>query len=398
MAPDSMSGTPSRAPGWNLLTEVFGDPVMSQVFSEEAAIAGWLDAERALALAEARLGVLEKGDAAAIAAAAVPASVDAASLWEQTRNVGYPILPLVRMVAAHLPTGPAGRVHYGATTQDIMDTGLVLQSVRALDRLEQVLAELGDRLAELVERHRSTVVAARTHAQQAVPTTFGAKLAVLLGECSRHRTRLRQLRPRLAVVSLYGAGGTSAALGANAREIRAAMAVELGLGTDDVPWHVARDRLVEFGMLCSMLAATSGRLAGEVIELSRTELHEVAEAAGHHRGASSTMPQKANPIASESVVGMAGVAEALASALFGAMRPLHERAAGEWQVEWVVIPELARLAAGALFQAVDVARGLRVFPDAMAHNLELDGLLPHVKSSGNAESLPHLKAPDDRSW
>src|SRR5271165_6968352 len=148
-------GTQSRARGWNLLTEVFGDPLMSQIFSEDAAIAGWLQAERALALAQAQARVLDHGEAAAIIAAAVPTSVDAEVLWEQTRNVGYPILPLVRMITAHLPVGPAGRVHYGATTQDIMDTGLVLQLVRALDRLEQLLEELGDRLAELVERHRS---------------------------------------------------------------------------------------------------------------------------------------------------------------------------------------------------------------------------------------------------
>jgi 3-carboxy-cis,cis-muconate cycloisomerase len=300
-------------------------------------------------------------------------NIDFGKLWTEARNVGYPILPLVRMVAAALPEGPAGRLHYGATTQDIMDTGLALQLRAALDRFDELLDRFGDSVADLTERHRHTVLAARTHAQQAVPTTFGAKLSVLLAELVRQRERVDQVRPKVCVVSLYGAGGTSAALGDASSEVRAAMAEILGLGSADVPWHVARDSVAEFGFVCASLAATCTRFAREVIDLSRTEIAEVREQGGHLRGASSTMPQKANPINSEAIVGMSATTGALSSALGRAMEAGHERSAGEWQVEWQVLPQLANLAAGCLAAAAEVAANLRVFPENMRRNLDADG-------------------------
>lgn len=365
-----------RAPRWDMLIDVFGDPLMSRIFSEEATIAVWLAAERALAESEARVGLIGSEDAAAIGDSVTASAIDRAQLWEETRNVGYPILPLVRLMAARLPAGPDGRVHLGATTQDIMDTGLALQLAAAIDRLADLLGSLGDAICALVERYAGTVMAARTHGQQAVPTTFGAKMAVLLAECTRHSQRLAELRPRVALVSLYGAGGTSASLQGLAPAVRVHMGELLDLGVDHVPWHVARDGVAEFGLGCSMLAATAGRFAREVIELSRTEIGEVAEVWGHHRGASSTMPQKRNPISSEVVVGMASVADALASGILAAMRPTHERSAGEWQIEWVLVPQLALVAAGALYNATAIAAGLRVFPEKMEANLLADkGLL-----------------------
>ncbi len=346
---------------------------MARIFSEDAITSAWLAAERALAEAEARAGLISREDADSICESAQPNAIDHEMLWENTRIVGYPILPLVRMVAATLPPGPDGRLHYGATTQDIMDTGLAIQLASALDRLEELLSRFGNGLSRLVELHAATVMAGRTHAQQAVPTTFGAKLAVVLAECARHRHRLAELRPKVALVSLYGAGGTSASLQGKAPAVRRHMAESLGLGFDDVPWHVARDGIAEFGLLCSMLAATAGRFAREIIELARTEIGEVSEAGGHHRGASSTMPQKRNPISSEVVVGMAAVAGSVASGMLAAMRPTHERSAGEWQMEWFLVPELAVTAAGALYNSIDIAAGLEVFPGNMTANLAADG-------------------------
>jgi 3-carboxy-cis,cis-muconate cycloisomerase len=360
---------PRRQP-FSLLEHLFADVEMARIFSEEQAVRGWLAAEVALARAQAEVGVITQREADSIAAAAVPENIDFETLWAEARNVGYPILSLVRMVAAALPEGQDARLHYGATTQDIMDTGLALQLREALDRLGVLVGELGDALALHVEAHRDTLVAARTHAQQAVPTTFGAKLAVFLAELTRHRERLSQVRPRVCAVSLHGAGGTSAAFGVEAPRIRASVAAQLDLTLSEVPWHVARDGLAETGALCAALAATSARFAREVINLSRTEIGEVSEEDGHHRGASSTMPQKANPIGSEAVVGMAGAAGALTSSLFRAMEAEHERAAGEWQIEWHVLPQLAALAAGALSSAATVARGLQVSPEAMRRNLE----------------------------
>src|SRR5690606_31799111 len=186
--------------------------------------------------------------------------------------------------------GPDGRVHLGATTQDVMDTGLALQLGSALDRLDQLLSEVGDLLCGLVESHRDTLMAARTHGQQAVPTTFGAKLAVYLGEFTRQRQRFIDVRPRVARLSLFGAGGTSAGYGDRVTELRRLVAEDLGLYSSDVPWHVARDALAEYGFVCAATAESCARFAREVIDLSRTEIGEVREADGYLRGASSTMP------------------------------------------------------------------------------------------------------------
>jgi 3-carboxy-cis,cis-muconate cycloisomerase len=364
-------GTPS-ASGWNLLFGVFGDPVIDEIFGQESTVEAWLRAERALALAEAEVGLLTEEDAAAIAKAAQLTSIDFGELWRQTHNVGYPILPLIRMVAAAMPEGPNGRVHYGATTQDIMDTGLVLQLGAAIERVEGLLEVFGAQLADLVRQHVGTVMAARTHALQAVPTTLGAKFSVVLSELARHRTRLGAARERVRLVSLFGAGGTAASLGTHASEVRQRMAQHLGLRHTNVPWHVARDGIAEVAEVCTMLAATSARLAQEVINLQRTEVAEVAEATGYLRGASSTMPQKANPVSSEVVVGSAAYAASLSSSFYRAMTPSHERAAGEWHIEWVALPAIIQASATCLLNAAEIVNGLQVDPVAMRRNLRAD--------------------------
>jgi 3-carboxy-cis,cis-muconate cycloisomerase len=368
---------PPDPPPWrepfSLLTRLYADPVMLAIFSEERAVGDWLAIEAALAEAQGALGILTSEEVEAVRAAAVPEHVDGPALWRDAANVGYPIMGLVRMVAAHIPDGVAERVHYGATTQDIMDTGLALALRDALERLRALAVAWGDALARRVAAERDTVLAGRTHAQQAVPTTLGAKLAVFLQQLARHLRRIDEARPRIALVSLYGAGGTSAALGPQAARLRELMGARLGLGVEEVPWHVARDGIVEFGQLCTQLGATATRLAREVIDLSRTEIAEVSEATGHHRGASSTMPQKRNPIGSEAVIGLAVTAAALAAALPRAAEAGHERAAGEWQIEWHVLPQVAELTAAALRESTAIVEGLVVDADAMAANLDADG-------------------------
>lgn len=325
-------------------------------------------------LAQARHGVVSPADARAVAAAARVATLDVAGLWATARTVGHPVLGLVRQVSAALPPGPDGRVHYGATAQDIMvmDTGLALQLRRSLAALDRGLRELGDALARRVVEHATTVMAARTHAQQAVPTTFGATLATLLDQIGRHRRRLAEAEPRIARISLFGAGGTSAALGPQADAIRTSMAALLGLRDATIPWHVDRDGPAEFGWLCATITAACAKLARNVVDLSRTEIAEVFEPFESHRGASSTMPQKVNPISSELILGAAGTAGALASALLRIQEAGHERAAGEWQVEWQVLPQLAVLAGTAVREATTLVRGMRVDADRMRANLALD--------------------------
>jgi len=362
----------ARGP-FSLLITLYGDPQMNEVFSESNTVESWLKAEAALAWAQAQVGVLTHEESEAIAQAAILSNIDIERLWREARNVGYPILPLVRMIAATLPPSIGGRVHYGATTQDIMDTGLALQLSSALDRLQHLLSSLGDLLAERVNEHRTTVMAGRTHAQHAVPTTFGAKLAIFLYQVSHHYLRLPEVRSHVAKVSLYGASGTSAALGNEAERVRQLMAQRLGLSVSPIPWHVARENIFEFAAFCVSISSVCARLAREVIELSRTEIGEVRERNGYYRGASSTMPQKTNPIDSEGIVGMAAVVAALASSLHLAMQAVHERASGEWQIEWHVVPQIACLTAGCLRVAVEVVEGLQVFPEAMLRNIEASG-------------------------
>lgn len=366
--PDARAQAPFR-----LLAALFGDPDVAEIFSLEKTIRYWLEVEVALSQAQAETGVITSAEAEAIRAAARHEDVNVSELLKESRIVGYPILPLVRDVAGRLDHGRAARVHYGATTQDIMDTALALQLRDVLVRMDQLADAFGTALVHLVQAHRDTVMSARTHAQQAVPTTFGAKVAVTLSELARQRRRLINVAGTVAVTSLFGAGGTSAALGPDAARTRALLAKALGLEVTDIPWHVARDRVAEFGLVCALVAGTCARFARETIDLSRTEVGEVSEEGGHHRGASSTMPQKHNPIASEAVIGMAATAGALASSFVRAMEAGHERAAGEWQIEWLIVPDMAYLTASALGLCGEIARGLTVFPDAMRRNLEHGG-------------------------
>lgn len=357
---------------FHLLSDLYADPAMAEVFGEERTIAAWLEVEAALAEAQGDVGVLPQETARVLAAAVRRVAIDRERLWNETRVVGYPILPLIRQAGAQLPAAVAGRLHFGATTQDIMDTGWALQVRDALARLDDLLVGWGDALADAALRHAGTVMAGRTHNQQAVPTTFGAKLATLLDEVRRHRQRLAELRPRACRVSLFGAGGTAAALGPRSADVRARLAARLGLEGADVPWHAARDAVAEFVSVAALTAQTAARFAREVANLSRTEIGEVFEPAGHHRGASSTMPQKANPITAEVILGLASIVRGYVGAGLGAMLVEHERATGEWHVEWDAVPRTATLAAGALAAAGELTRGLRVDADAMRRNLAHD--------------------------
>nr|WP_269329889.1 adenylosuccinate lyase family protein [Kineosporia babensis] len=355
------------------MSRLGGDEALTAVFAERRLIEDWLLVEARLAEALEAAGVIATGTGSRIAAACRYEAIDVERLWTESANVGYPIFPLVKQICAALPAEDAAHVHYGATTQDIMDSALALQLRDAAARLNELLAEFGDALAELTEAHAETVMPGRTHAQQAVPTTFGAKCAVFLDELTRHRTRLARARKSVSVVSLFGAGGTSAALGSAAPAVRAELARRLDLADPPVPWHVSRDRVAELTQTAALIAATCVRFGREIIDLSRTEIAEVAEADGVYRGASSTMPQKANPISSELAVGFGVMAEVNAQAVLRALEVGHERAAGEWQVEWQAVPAALIATAGSLRSVAAIASGLRVFPERMRQNLNADG-------------------------
>jgi 3-carboxy-cis,cis-muconate cycloisomerase len=378
------------------LVGVFGDPELEALLSEDALIESWLEVERALALVQAELDLIPAAAADAIVREAIAAKVDRDLVREGVRNVGYPILPVLEQVSAKSPPEVAAYIHWGATTQDIMDTGLSLQAGRALRRVEQLAVALGNALAALAERHRAVPMAGRTHAQLAVPITFGYKLAIWLDELSRHLARLRGIACRVEVVQLFGAGGTAAALGPSSWEVRHRLAGRLGLATADVPWHTARDGIAELGFVLAAIAATCGKVAREIIDLSRSEIGEVREGNGHHRGASSTMPQKANPILSEVVTGMSILARQQLPALLAAMQAGHERSAGEWQVEWDALPTLFALAGGCLANTAQLIAELRVFPERMWENLSADGgtIMAEAVMIALAPAVGRLRAHD----
>jgi 3-carboxy-cis,cis-muconate cycloisomerase len=355
--------------------DLFGTAAMRAVFGDQAFLARCTEVEAALARAQARLGMIPTGAAAAIsrAAAAIvehPETLDLVRLKRETENVGYPILPLVRQIAEK--AGEAGRwLHWGATTQDIMDTAVVLQIGAGLDLLEADLAAARGHLADLARRHRDTAMAGRTHLQHALPITFGYKAAIWLSGLDRHAERLAQLRPRVLLAQFGGAAGTLASLGqgADVVESRAELARELGLGDPPITWHVARDGIAETVQVLALLAASLAKIAYDVMLMSATEFGEAAEPFVAGRGSSSTMPQKRTPISCELILAAAKMLRQEAGLVLDAIIADFERATGPWHIEWVAVPEAFGYAAGALHQSRFLLGGLIVDPVRMAKNL-----------------------------
>jgi 3-carboxy-cis,cis-muconate cycloisomerase len=355
-----------------IFRDAFGSAGMREIFSDEGLIARYVEVEVALAAAEARVGVIPKDAAAAIKKLARAVAIDVAKLKAETDLVGYPIVGVVHQLAKQC--GDAGRyVHWGATTQDIMDTATVLQIRAALELVEADLAAMDSALATLAKKHRGTVMAGRTHLQHALPVTFGYKAAVWRGMIVRHRQRLEELKPRVLVGQFAGAAGTLASLGDKGLAVHDALMEELGLGRPATPWHVARDGLVETVSLLALIAGTLAKIATDVMLMMQTEVGEVFEPFVKGRGSSSTMPQKRNPIACEFIVALGKVVRQQAGLMLDAMSADHERATGPWQLEWVAIPEAFIATGGALRQARFLVEGLIVDAGRMRRNLDLTG-------------------------
>ncbi|MEZ5853859.1 MAG: 3-carboxy-cis,cis-muconate cycloisomerase [Hyphomicrobiaceae bacterium] len=363
---------PSTAFDSSIFRDAFGTPAMRAVFSDEALVRRYLDVEIALAKAEAKVGVIPEAAAAQIARAGASLDVDLARLKTETEIVGYPIIGIVHQLGK--AAGDAGGyVHWGATTQDIMDTATVLQIRAALSLVEADLAALDATLTGLAAKHRDTVMAGRTHLQHALPITFGYKAAVWLSMIRRHRQRLEQLKPRALVVEFSGAAGTLASLGDKGLEVQAALAGELGLGAPDITWHVARDNVAEIGAFLGLVAGSLAKIAVDVMLMMQNEVAEAFEPFVQGRGASSTMPQKRNPISCELILALSKTVRAQSGLLLDAMAADHERATGPWHLEWIALPEAFIATSGALHQARFMLDGLIVEPAAMRRNLDVTG-------------------------
>jgi 3-carboxy-cis,cis-muconate cycloisomerase len=351
-----------------LFRDAFGTPRMREVFSDYALVGRYAEVEIALARAEAKCGVIPADAANAIAARTDVEAFDFDLLRQETDNVGYPILPLVHQMARQC--GDAGRyVHWGATTQDIMDTAAVLQVREGLKLLEDDIGALRRILADLSRRHRDTPMAGRTHLQQALPVTFGYKTSIWLAMFDRHAERLEQLKPRVLVGQFAGAAGTLASLGVKGFEVQKALCEELGLGVPVSTWHVARDAFAEVVNFLALITGSLGKIALDIMIMASTEFAEVYEPFVKGRGASSTMPQKRNPISSELMLAAAKAVRQHAGLMLDAAIQDFERATGPWHAEWIAIPESFVLTAGALHQAKFALGGLIVDEAQMAKNL-----------------------------
>lgn len=354
-----------------IFRDFYSTDEMRAIFDDAHLVQCWLDVEAALARAQARLHIIPQVAAEEITKQAKADGIDYDKLRAGTNLVGYPILPLVRQLAARC-AGDAGRyVHWGATTQDIMDTGNVLQLRSALNLIEPAITQLLTALTKIAQTHRNTVMAGRTHGQHALPITFGFKVAVWIDELQRHAERFTQCRPRLLRCSFNGAAGTLASLGENGWSVHQGLAAELGLAPAAIAWHTARDSFGEFVSLCGLLTATLGKMAREVAVLQQNEFGEVEEPFVHGKGSSSTMPQKRNPILCEAVIGIAQLVRQHVPSMLSAMQPEHERAMGEWHVEWDLLPHVCQLTGAALQHSIAIFDGLVVHPEKMRQNLDL---------------------------
>lgn len=362
---------PSHTVDSLIFRDFYSTDAMRTVFDDAHLVQCWLDVEAALARAQAKLNIIPQSAAEEITRQAKAEGIDYEKLRTGTNLVGYPILPLVRQLAARC-AGDAGRyVHWGATTQDIMDTGNVLQLRSALALIEQAIEQLITALTSIAQTHRDTVMAGRTHGQHALPITFGFKVAVWIDELQRHAERFAQCRPRLLRCSFNGAAGTLASLGDQGWAVHQGLAAELALAPAAIAWHTARDSFGEFVALCGLLTATLGKLAREVAVLQQNEFGEVEEPFVHGKGSSSTMPQKRNPILCEAVIGIAQLTRQHVPSMLSAMQPEHERAMGEWHVEWDLLPHVCQLTGAALQHSVAIFAGLVVHPAKMRQNLDL---------------------------
>ena len=371
-----------------LFRDSFGTPAMRRIFDDRALVTRYVEVEVALAKAEARCGLIPEEAAREIAARANPDAFDFDQLRHETENVGYPILPVVHQLGKMC--GEGGRyVHWGATTQDIMDTAVVLQLRAALALIEADIETLRRILAGLARRYRDTPMAGRTHLQQALPVTFGYKAAVWLAMFDRHAERL-------ARVETAGSRRTVRRSGRNARVHRCkgarrqkAMMEELGLGVPAATWHVARDGFAEAVTFLALLTGALGKIAYDVMIMASTEFAELYEPFVKGRGASSTMPQKRNPISCELIFAASKAVRAQTGLMLDAMIHDFERATGPWHAEWIAIPESFILTAGALHQAKFMLEGLIVDEKRMRENLDMTsglivaeavmmGLAPHL--------------------
>jgi 3-carboxy-cis,cis-muconate cycloisomerase len=397
------------------MTSVQDSVIFGSILSTRESAAVWSDKTRtqcylafegALAKSQARLGIIPQHAADEIIKFCLDIrNVDFEDLRQQTELVGYPVLGVVKQLVKHVngvEPGLGEWAHWGATTQDVTDTATVIQLWDTLSLFEKKLEEIISELRTLAERHKATPMAARSNLQQAVPMSFGFKLARLLATFLRHRERLKDVETRLTVLEFSGAAGTLATLPPSpdypllGLECQRELAKDLNLKVPEIAWHTERDRIAEFGSLCAMLTSTCAKFALDVKLMMQTEVGEVSEPFVPHRGSSSTMPQKRNPISCAYITAMSATVRQLSTSLFEAMVEDHERSTGPWEIEWIVLPQISTLTHATLKHTADLVAGLEVHEDAMKKNLDISkgGIVSEAVMMGLGKSLGRQNAHD----
>jgi 3-carboxy-cis,cis-muconate cycloisomerase len=349
--------------------DIFTTPAMRQVWSDENRVQKYLDFERALAVAQAKLKIIPQEACDEIVKHCDGKDYDMAKLKEATERIGYPVLPVVQQLVKLCKDGLGEWSHWGATTQDITDTATVLQIKESLALIESKINAISDALATLAKKYRDTPMAGRSNLQQAVPITFGYKMATMLASFERHKQRLEELKPRVLVGEFGGAAGTLSSLGKDGLRCQTELMKELDLGQPAISWHTVRDTIAEVGCFLGLVTGSCGKIAFDVKLLMQTEVEEVQEPFHQGRGSSSTMPQKRNPISSVYITAQVAIVKQLVAALLEAMIEDHERATGPWEIEWITLPEIFMLTAGALAQTRFLLEGLQVNEQKMRDNI-----------------------------
>ncbi|WP_237726826.1 class-II fumarase/aspartase family protein [Rhodococcus jostii] len=365
----------------DLLRDFFGNAEQRAIFDGPQRLQGWLDVERALAQTQAELGIIPAEAAQRISAHCQSDLFDINKLRQHVNATQHPIVPMVNALEKLVGTEFGQFVHYGATSQDIMDSGQALQLRQSLQGIERDVAAATKAAASLALKHRNTTQVGRTHGQHAVPISFGLKAATWVDELQRLQTRIAESRDRILTVQIFGAAGSMAGYGDRAFEVKAGVASRLGLTEPVAPWHATRDRIAELGSLMALLAGVSERIAAEVIRLQSTEFGELVEPLQPGHIGSSTMPQKRNPHLSEGIVAKARIAQSLSAGLLRNGAHQHERDMGAWAVEWLTVPELM-VGSGAMAADLNhLLEGLQVNAECMRRNVGITG------GQVNAESL-----------
>ena len=364
---------PYSLPGVILTSAISSTEPVHDIFSAQSTVQRMLDVEAALARALVAEGVIPAAALGPWLQCCQAGQIDIAALTSAARDAGNIAIPLVNQLTAAVAAvdAQAARyVHWGATSQDVIDTGRVLQLRDALDVITHDLAAIAATLAQLAQHHRDTAMIGRTWLQHALPITFGLKVAGWLDAVMRHQQRLAELRQRLLVLQFGGASGTLASLGPHAAAIARSIAADLGLALPSLPWHANRDRMVECATTLGMLTGTLGKIARDISLMSQTEIAELAEPSAPGRGGSSSMPHKRNPVGCAAALSAATRVPALVATMLSAMPNEHERALGGWQSEWETLPEIVALCAVALAQLHGVVDGLQIDTDRMRRNID----------------------------